>query len=66
MRRFGLSAAALEAVQVLDAGSAATVGVAEPRAARQAAVSVGERVPRPDRLQVLLPLDPGFGSAWRR
>jgi membrane associated rhomboid family serine protease len=50
--RFGVCAAAREVAHVLHAGSPATVGVAEPRAARQAAASVGERVPRPDRLQV--------------
>ena len=40
-----------------------TNGIAEPRAARQAAVVEGPSVQRPASRQMLWPLDPGFGSA---
>src|SRR5450755_1938362 len=41
-------------------------GVAEPRAARQAAAPVVQGPGELERLQVIRPLDPGFGSAlWQ-
>src|SRR5450755_4421529 len=40
--------------------------VAEPRATRQAAASVGRAPGKPASLQEVRPLDPGFGSAMLR